>query len=215
MRMRKKKNVQQRIDRCESFYVETPADFKGKWNEVFGNENPIRLEIGCGKGDFITTLAQREPDVNFIAIEKCMDVIILAMEKAIRADIKNVRFMWADAANLLEVFEENEIDNIYLNFSDPWKKSKQAKRRLTYRTFLAIYNKILKPEGFVEFKTDNRPLFDFSLEEFEFYGAKIDQLTFDLHNSEYNEGNIQTEYERNFSAKGFTINRCRIQFPEQ
>ena len=212
--MRKKKNRDSRFEACSHLHISEPELNKGKWNEVFGNENEIRLEIGCGKGDFICALAQREPNVNFIAIEKCMDVIILAMEKAIRADIKNVRFMWADAANLLEVFEENEISNIYLNFSDPWKKSKQAKRRLTYRTFLAIYNKILKPEGFVEFKTDNRSLFDFSLEEFEFYGAKIDQLTFDLHNSEYNEGNIQTEYERNFSAKGFPINRCRIQFSD-
>lgn len=212
MRMRKKKNRDSRFQACSHLHIAQPELNKGKWNEVFGNENKIRLEIGCGKGDFITALAQREPDVNFIAIEKCMDVIILAMEKVQRAEIKNVRFMWADAENLLEVFEENEIDTIYLNFSDPWKKAKQAKRRLTYRTFLAIYNKILKPEGYVEFKTDNRPLFDFSLEEFELYGAEIDQLTFDLHNSEYNEGNIQTEYERNFSAKGFPINRCRVSF---
>lgn len=212
MRMRKKKNRDARFQACSHLHIAQPELNKGKWNEVFGNENKIRLEIGCGKGDFITALAQREPDVNFIAIEKCMDVIILAMEKVQRAEIKNVRFMWADAANLLEVFEENEIDTIYLNFSDPWKKAKQAKRRLTYRTFLAIYNKILKPEGYVEFKTDNRPLFDFSLEEFELYGAKVDQLTFDLHNSEYNENNIQTEYERNFSAKGFPINRCRVSF---
>ena len=214
MRMRKKKNRDSRFEACSHLHIAQPELNKGKWNSVFGNENKIRLEIGCGKGDFITALAQREPDVNFIAIEKCMDVIILAMEKVQRAEIKNVRFMWADAANLLEVFEENEIDTIYLNFSDPWKKAKQAKRRLTYRTFLAIYNKILKSDGYVEFKTDNRPLFDFSLEEFEFYGAKVDQLTFDLHNSEYNEGNIQTEYERNFSVKGFPINRCRVQFGE-
>lgn len=213
MRMRKKKNGKQRFERCSYLAVENPADYKGKWSESFtGGESSLFLEIGCGKGDFATEMAKRNPNSLFIAVEKCFDALVVAMEKADKAQLKNIKFMWADAKDLREIFEDGELDRIYLNFSDPWKKAKQAKRRLTYRTFLEIYKHILKKEGRVEFKTDNRPLFDFSLEEFESFGAKVEDLTFDLHNSPYNEGNIQTEYERNFSAKGFPINRCVVYF---
>ena len=212
MRMRRKKNRDARFENCVHLAVTEPEKVKGKWTEVFGNDNEIHVEIGCGKGAFILALAQRNPDINYVAMEKCMDVIILAMEKINGTEIKNVRFINGDANNLLEIFEKGEASRVYLNFSDPWKKSRQAKRRLTYRTFLAKYKEILKDGGEVHFKTDNRPLFDFSLEEFESFGAKVSELTFDLHNSEYEKDNIHTEYEDNFSAKGFTINRCVVKF---
>lgn len=212
MRMRKKKNGPARFEKCSYLAISEPTLMKGKWNEVFKNDNPIHLEIGCGKGDFVTNSAIKYPDVNFVAVEKCFDVLVVAMEKVAKNNLTNIRFIWTDAANLCEAFEENELDKIYLNFSDPWKKSKQAKRRLTYRTFLAIYNNILKESGTLEFKTDNRPLFDFSLEEFNEYKANVSDITYDLHNSEYQAENIMTEYERNFSAKGFTINRCVVSF---
>ena len=214
MRMRKKKNRDARFEKCSALTVAEPASHKGKWHNLFGNENKIYLEIGCGKGDFIVESAKRNPDVNFIAVEKCMDVIIIAMEKVMKEEIGNIVFMNVDAKDLCDIFEENEIDKIYLNFSDPWKKSKQAKRRLTYRTFLAIYKNILKADGQLEFKTDNKPLFDFSLGEFAHFGTFLSQLTFDLHNSKFNENNIQTEYERNFSAQGFKINRVVVNFRE-
>lgn len=212
MRMRKKKNRDQRFLNCISLAEVNPENNKGKWNLVFENQNPIHLEIGCGKGGFVTECAKQNPDINFVALEKCLDVIILAMEKVKENGLTNVRFILSDAEKLTDIFEEDEVSVIYLNFSDPWKKSKQAKRRLTYRTFLKIYEQILKPEGEVRFKTDNRPLFNFSLEEFENYGANVSNVTFDLHNSVYNDSNIQTEYEKNFSAQGFTINRCVVKF---
>lgn len=212
MRMRRKKNRDLRFENCVEFAVLEPQNQKGKWKELFGNDNPIHIEIGCGKGGFIKELAERNPNINYLAIEKCLDVLILAMEKIKDADIKNVRFMFGDANVLTEIFECGEVERIYLNFSDPWKKSRQAKRRLTYCTFLEKYKSVLVKGGQVHFKTDNRPLFDFSLEQFEEFGAIVSELTFDLHNSEYNENNIMTEYEKNFSEKGFTINRCVISF---
>lgn len=212
MRMRRKKNRDARFDNCIDIAVLNPENHKGKWNELFGNSNPVHVEIGCGKGGFILELARRNPEINYVAIEKCLDVIILAMEKIKAAEIKNVKFYCGDANNLTDIFENCEVERIYLNFSDPWKKSKQAKRRLTYVTFLEKYKQILTGDGQVHFKTDNRPLFDFSLEQFEEFGANVSELTFDLHNSEYNENNIMTEYEKNFSEKGFTINRCVVSF---
>lgn len=212
MRMRKKKNRDSRFENCLDIAVLEPEIYKGKWNELFGNSNPLHVEIGCGKGGFILELARRNPEINYVAIEKCMDVIIIAMEKVKAAELKNVKFYLGDANNLTEIFETGEVNQIYLNFSDPWKKSRQAKRRLTYVTFLEKYKQVLCENGQVHFKTDNRPLFDFSLEQFEEFGANVSELTFDLHNSEYNENNIMTEYEKNFSEKGFTINRCVISF---
>lgn len=212
MRMRKKKNRDSRFENCIDIAVLEPEKYKGKWREVFHNLNPLHIEIGCGKGGFILELAKRNPNINYVAIEKCMDVIILAMEKIKSSELNNVRFLLGDANRLTEIFDSCEVERIYLNFSDPWKKARQAKRRLTYVTFLEKYKHVLSKEGEVHFKTDNRPLFDFSLEQFEEFGAKVSELTFDLHNSEYNENNIMTEYEKTFSEKGFTINRCVISF---
>lgn len=213
MRMRKKKNRDSRFEACIAYVAQNPTENKGKWRELFENKSDtLHLEIGCGKGGFILELAKRNPDINYVAMEKCIDALILTLEKIKAEDINNVICISGDAEKLLEMFDENEIDRIYLNFSDPWKKARQAKRRLTYRRFLEKYKTILTPDGEIHFKTDNRPLFDFSLEEFEFMDVKVSELCFDLHNSPYNENNIMTEYEKTFSEKGFPINRCVCKF---
>lgn len=207
MRIRKRKHTDERIEACRELLCENPEENKGKWHEVFGNSNPVHLEIGCGKGDFIVELSRRNPDINYIAIEKEKDVIVLALEKAQAAGTTNVVYCNSYAENLEDFFEKGEIERIYLNFSDPWKKSRHAKRRLTSSLFLQSYKNILTDDGSIFFKTDNRPLFDFSLEQFPLCGFRLENVTFDLHNSEFAADNIMTEYERNFSAKGFPINR--------
>ena len=210
MRMRKKKHCAERLERCESLWIKQAEDYKGKWSEIFGNDNPIHIEIGCGKGQFITTMAQKNPDVNYIAIDVVPDVLVIALEKATAAEIPNVRFIIADANKLEEYFEPQEISRIYLNFSDPWKKNKQAKRRLTHKNFLDIYKRLLKNGDFIYFKTDNKALFEFSLNSFAQENFKMQNITFDLHNSKF-EGNVMTEYETRFSEQGLPVCRqlCR------
>ena len=183
---------------------------KGKWNQIFGNDHPIYIEIGMGKGQFITTLAQQNPEINYIGIEKYSSVLIRALEKtdALETLPENLRFVRMDAENICNMFAEHEVDRIYLNFSDPWPKDRHAKRRLTSRQFFARYDAILKPDGRLEFKTDNQDLFTFSLEEIPEAGWHLDASTRDLHHdSVLNEGNIMTEYEEKFSAKGNPINK--------
>lgn len=212
MRVKKKKHGAERLEACGKIVIK---DLRAEGNtsqQLFGNDNPIRIEIGCGKGDFIVCTAAKEPDVNFLALEKVSDVLMLAAEKVKKSELSNIRVCCVDAKELAEIFPEGSIDRIYLNFSDPWPKSRHEKRRLTYRTFLEIYKKILKPDGAVYFKTDNRGLFDFSLEEFKEFGMRLEKLTFDLHNSEYMEGNVMTEYERRFSGMGVSINRVEGYF---
>ena len=212
MRVHKKKHGAERLEACGNIVIK---DLKAEGNtsqELFGNDNPIRIEIGCGKGDFIVGTAAKEPDVNFLAVEKVSDVLVIAAEKVKNSGLSNVRVCCVDAKELEEIFPEGSIDRIYLNFSDPWPKARHEKRRLTYRTFLAIYKKILKKDGAIHFKTDNRGLFDFSLEEFKEFGMRMEKLTFDLHNSEYMDGNVMTEYEKRFSEMGFPINRVECYF---
>ena len=211
MRMRKKKNCAARIERCGDIRITDPENHKGKWNEVFGNDNPIHVEIGCGKGSFIVGMAKMYPDVNFIAIEKVEDVIVMAMEKAIANEIENVRFMDLDAERIEEFFEKGEIKRIYLNFSDPWKKGKQAKRRLTHKNFLDRYKKVLNSGDYIWFKTDNQKLFEFSLNSFCAVGFKLRIITLDLHNSGF-EGNVITEYEQRFMDLGQPIYRLEATF---
>ena len=211
MRMRKKKNCAVRIERCGDIRITDPENYKGKWNEVFGNDNPIHVEIGCGKGSFIVGMAKMYPDVNFIAIEKVEDVIVMAMEKAIANEIENVRFMDLDAERIEEFFEKGEIKRIYLNFSDPWKKGKQAKRRLTHKNFLDRYKKVLNSGDYIWFKTDNQKLFEFSLNSFCAEGFKLRNITLDLHNSGF-EGNVITEYEQRFMDLGQPIYRLEATF---
>lgn len=195
------------------YVVADPKAKKGHWSEVFGNENPIRIEIGMGKGQFITELASRNPDVNYIGIEMYSTVMLKALSKRENkeqenGEIKNLYYICTDARLLAEVFEAGEVDRIYLNFSDPWPKDRHAGRRLTSPQFLAVYDKFLKADGIIEFKTDNMILFDYSLEAIPGAGWTITQYTKDLHHDPMCEGNIMTEYEEKFSAKGNPI--CKL-----
>ena len=198
MRARKKKHGAERLEAVSDIFVEKPLIDPAKKTYV---------EIGCGKGKFIIENAERNPDINYIAIEKVPDVILLAAEKVKEKGLNNVRFMMCDAKGLTEIFEEKSVDLIYLNFSDPWPKAKHYKRRLTYKTFLDVYRYILKDDGAIFFKTDNAGLFEFSLEQLNEDGWRLENVTDDLHNSEFAKDNIMTEYEKNFSEKGFTIHR--------
>ena len=190
------------------FSIQEPEQKKGKWAEVFGNDHPIHIEVGMGKGQFIIEMAKRNPEINYIGIEKYSSVLVRAVEKLEDFEQNNLRLIRMDAENIEEVFDKDEVDRIYLNFSDPWPQDRHAKRRLTSTRFLERYNNILTPEGRVMFKTDNKDLFDFSLEQVEEAGWILENHTYDLHHSEYNEGNVMTEYEEKFSAKGNPI--CRL-----
>ena len=188
--------------------IQQPEQMKGKWAEVFQNDHPIHIEVGLRKGQFIIEMARRNPEVNYIGIEKYSSVLVRAVEKLEDFEQDNLRLIRMDAENIEEVFDKDEVDRIYLNFSDPWPKDRPAKRRLTSTRFLERYDNILTPEGRVMFKTDNKDLFDFSLEQVEEAGWILENHTYDLHHSEYNEGNVMTEYEEKFSAKGNPI--CRL-----
>ena len=186
--------------------VQDPGAHKGKWKELFGNVHPVYLEIGTGKGKFINRLAMENPDINYVGIEKYSSVLIRALDKLDESQIQNLLFIRGDAELICEYFDEGEVERIYLNFSDPWPKDRHAKRRLPSKEFLRRFAQILTPDGTIEFKTDNRALFDFAVEEVEAGGFKILQITYDLHNDPVmNEGNIMTEYEERFSAKGNPI----------
>ena len=191
--------------------VKESKEYKGKWNTLFENSNPIHIEIGMGKGQFILTLAKQNPQINYIGIERYSSVLLRALEKYDTEDfceLQNIRFICMDAMELPEVFEKGEIDKIYLNFSDPWPKDRHAKRRLTSRQFFERYDVILQQDGVVEFKTDNRGLFDFSLEEIPETVFQVKAHTFDLHHdNEMNVGNVMTEYEEKFSSMGNPIHK--------
>lgn len=200
MRMRKKKNGVARLDACSDYLVTSHED-------LFIKNRPLDLEIGCGKGLFACESSKVDPDRSFVAVELSTDALIIALERAKREEIKNLRFINANASDLTSYFDAGSVDRIYLNFSDPWHKSRHYKRRLTYRSFLEIYGKLLADNGKLCFKTDNRALFDFSVSEFFECGWRIEDLTYDLHNSSFAKDNVVTEYEKNFSEKGFKINR--------
>lgn len=188
------------------FVVHEPTEHKGKWNEVFGNDKPIHIEIGMGKGRFMMNLAAANPDTNYIGIEKYSTVLLRAIQKMEVCELDNLRFIRMDAEDICDVFDKGEIAKIYLNFSDPWPKDRHAKRRLPSRQFLARYDEILAKEGRIEFKTDNTDLFDFALEELAPAGWKLEAVTRDLHHdAKMMEGNIMTEYEEKFSSMGNPI----------
>lgn len=188
---------------------------RGRWREVFGNDRPLYLEVGMGKGRFITEMALRYPERNYVGIEKYSSVLLRALEK--RQDLPeldNLLFLRMEAEDLPEVFGREEVAGIYLNFSDPWPKDRHAKRRLPSKEFLARYDQILKPEGKVEFKTDNRTLFEFALEQAKEAGWRIEEHTYDLHHNEKMvQGNIMTEYEERFSSQGNPICKMVISRP--
>ncbi len=186
--------------------IQESEQLKGSWHQVFGNDHPVHVEIGMGKGRFLMALARENPRNNYIGIEKYSSVLLRALQKMKEAPLENIRFIRMDAETVSNIFQKGEVERIYLNFSDPWPKDRHARRRLTSRQFFARYDSILKPDGHVEFKTDNQGLFDFSLEEVKEAGWKLDGCTRDLHHDEtMNQGNIMTEYEERFSAMGNPI----------
>lgn len=208
MRLRNVPGARDVMDANEYVYTELEG-MAGTWSQIFGNNNPVHIEIGMGKGRFITTLASMNPDINYVGIEKYSSVLLRAVEKQDELCLPNLRFIRMDAENITSVFGKEEVDRIYLNFSDPWPKDRHAKRRLTSRQFFARYDEILKSTGRVEFKTDNRPLFDFSVEEVNEAGWKLSVCTYDLHNDEkLVKGNVMTEYEERFSSQGNPI--CKL-----
>lgn len=208
MRMRKRNNLTPRMEACSSIWVKDGTLRKGKWLELMPEAKELRLEIGCGKGKFTVETAAANPDVLIIAVEKVQEAMILGMEKALAMGLKNLYFLSLDAAQIEEYFEDGEVDLLYLNFCDPWPRKKNAKRRLTFRTFLEKYKKILKDRGEIHFKTDNAALFEWSLEEFEFCKLEIRNLTRDLHAN--GPVGIMTGYEEKFHELGTPINRCEL-----
>ena len=216
MRLRRKPWVDEAIHAYDDFVYpkDRPAGEaeRGRWKEIFGREAPLFVELGTGKGDFIRQMAERSPEVNFIGIEKQQDVLIAAAQKVREKELKNVRLLVFDIAQLENIFAPGEVTRFFVNFCDPWPKARHAKRRLTHRSFLLRYKALLAPGGSLFFKTDNRALFDFSLEEFRELGLLLQNVSYDLH-ADMPVDNVMTEYERKFSGKGEKINRCEVTFP--
>ncbi|KHD45514.1 tRNA (guanosine(46)-N7)-methyltransferase TrmB [Streptococcus hongkongensis] len=211
MRVRKRKGAEEHLENYPNYVLLTPEESKGRWKEVFGNDNPIHVEVGSGKGGFVTGMAQQNPDINYIGIDIQLSVLSYALDKVIESGVSNVKLLRVDGSSLTNYFENGEIDLLYLNFSDPWPKTKHEKRRLTYKEFLATYKEILPENGQIHFKTDNRGLFEYSLASMSQFGMTLNQVWLDLHASDY-QGNVMTEYEAKFSSKGQVIYRLEAQF---
>ena len=191
---------------ASDYVIHEPKEYKGSWKEVFGNDSPVRVEIGMGKGRFIMDLARMNPDINYVGIEKYSSVLLRGIQKMEADSLPNLYFIRMDAEEITEVFGHEEVDRIYLNFSDPWPKDRHAKRRLPSREFLHRYDEILKKDGVIEFKTDNHDLFQFALKELEPAGWRLDYVTEDLHHDEeMMQNNVMTEYEERFSSIGNPI----------
>lgn len=211
MRVRKRAGAPELVAAHPEFVVADPTEWKGRWQERFGNDHPIHIEIGMGKGQFITGMAKVNPDINYIGIEMQISVVSIALDKLIAEEIPNVQLLHVDGSALTNYFADHEVDQIYLNFSDPWPKKKHEKRRLTSKAFLAVDEQIVRPNGEIHFKTDNQGLFEYSLASFSQYGMILKQVWLDLHTSTY-EGNIMTEYEEKFANRGQRIYRVEAQF---
>ena len=201
------------MEACTSVWIQDPEAHRGSWRALMPEAEEVHLEIGCGKGKFTVEMAELYPQILFLAVERVREALVLAMEKAVAMDLKNVYFLSVDAANLEQYFAPGEADRIYLNFCDPWPRGKNAKRRLTYHTFLEKYRAVLKPEGEIHFKTDNEKLFAWSLEEFERYGYPVRNVTDDLHRD--GVVGVMTGYEEKFHALGTPIHRCEIAMPKE
>ncbi|MDG3141827.1 tRNA (guanosine(46)-N7)-methyltransferase TrmB [Streptococcus suis] len=211
MRVRKRKGAEDYLENHPQYVILSPEDAKGKWHEVFGNDNPIHIEVGSGKGAFITGMALQHPEINYIGIDIQLSVLSYALDKVLESQVPNVRLLRVDGSSLTNYFDDGEVDLMYLNFSDPWPKTRHEKRRLTYKTFLETYEQILPEHGEIHFKTDNRGLFEYSLASFSQYGMVLKQVWLDLHASDY-EGNVMTEYEQKFASRGQVIYRVEAQF---
>ena len=205
MRMRKRPNLAPRMEKCAAFLIKEPGELCGKWLERFPGHTQLHLELGCGKGRFTADTAEKMPGTLLLAVEKVADAMIIAMERVRNREIENVRFINGDAAGLLDMFAPSEVDRIYINFCDPWPKSRDAKFRLTSPGFLRLYADVLKSGGQIHFKTDNTPLFDWSTEQFRQEGWQLSELTHDLHKA--GPVGVMTDYEAKFYAKGLKINR--------
>lgn len=212
MRLRHNPNAPEFLDEHPEIVEPNPESFRSRWNELFGNNNPLHIEVGTGKGQFVTGMALANPEINYIGIELFDSVMAKACEKALEAGSpKNLRLLRVNGADLEKYFSKNDVDRLYLNFSDPWPKSRHAKRRLTHEGFLSLYEAVLVDNGEIHFKTDNRGLFEYSLISMTDYGMKLKLVSLDLHADEP-EDNIMTEYEEKFSAKGQPIYRVEAQF---
>ena len=214
MRVRNRPGAAEMLAAHPNFVISDPTLWKGKWNELFENDHPIHIEIGMGKGQFITGMAKAHPEINYIGLEMQVSVVSIALDKLIEQPLPNLKLLHVDGSALTEYFADSEVDQIYLNFSDPWPKKRHEKRRLTYKTFLAVDEQILRPNGEIHFKTDNQGLFEYSLASFSQYGMILKQVWLDLHQSQF-EGNIMTEYEEKFSSKGQRIYRVEAQFQDK
>ena len=206
MRMRKKPNLVPRMERCAGVLINEPEALRGRWLNTFPGYRELHLEIGCGKGRFTADTAAQNPDIFLAALEKVPDAMVVGMERVTARELQNVRFLDRDAANLLELFAPGEVARIYINFPDPWKKSRQHKRRLTYPAFLSLYATLLPVGGEIWFKSDNNPLFEWSLEQFESEGWLLKDVTRDLHAN--GPVGVMTDYEAKFYEQGISINRC-------
>lgn len=211
MRTRNVKGAREKITSYPDLLITDPEKHRGKWKDIFNNDNPICLEIGMGKGKFIYEMARKNPNINFIGVEKFDNIIVRALEKQLEDRLPNLILARFDAENLIDYFVENEISKIFLNFSDPWPKKKHEKRRLTYRKFLDLYKKILVEKGIIEVKTDNMKLFEFSLVSVSQYGMILEEVYLNLHQNEI-EDNVLTEYEEKFSRRGHPIYKLVCKF---
>ncbi|MGY3777513.1 tRNA (guanosine(46)-N7)-methyltransferase TrmB [Isobaculum melis] len=214
MRLRNKPGSDEKIAKNTKYVVPNPESWKGKWQERFAKEQPIHIEVGTGKGRFITEMAKAHPEINYIGVELQMSVVVVALDKLIEADLPNLQLLHANGGSLAQYFEKGEVKRVYLNFSDPWPKTRHEKRRLTYKDFLQAYEEVLIPEGEIHFKTDNQGLFEYSLASMSQYGMLLQQVWLDLHTSDY-EGNIMTEYEEKFSSRGQRIYRLEARYPKR
>ncbi len=211
MRMRRKKHREERMENCSNLVIKDIFEYKTDLKAIFDRKAPLHIEIGCGKGGFISQLAELNPDINYIAFEKNFDVLVLAMEKVQKKGLTNVKFFPGNADVLGQLDKQSSTDRLYINFCDPWHKWGHRKRRLTHERYLSVYKRLMSADGEIHFKTDNAPLFEFSLNSFSDFGMKLKNITLDLHNSKF-EGNVMTEYERLFSEKGQPIYRCEARF---
>lgn len=214
MRLRNKPWANEFIANHPQYIIPNPEEYKGKWHEVFGNNNPIHIEVGTGKGQFLAGMSQQNPNINYIGIELFDSVIVAALQKIVDLSLPNMKLLNVNAKDLADYFDENEIERVYLNFSDPWPKLRHTKRRLTYKSFLSLYEHIMVKGGEIHFKTDNQGLFEYSLISFSEYGLVLKFLSLDLHKSEF-EGNIMTEYEEKFSSRGQRIYRVEAKYKNE
>lgn len=211
MRLRHKPWAREELNKNPELVMQNSEGLKGNWGKTFEKAQPLYVEVGTGKGQFLTGMAQLYPEINFIGVERYESVLLTAMERAEKAGLQNLKFLSEDVANLSDFFAEGEINRLFINFTDPWPKTRHAKRRLTHEHFLGLYHQLLTKNGEIHFKTDNQGLFEYSLHSMSTYGMSLKNVSLDLHGSEM-ENNVMTEYEEKFSAKGMRIFRLEATF---